>query len=91
MAKQKSPTQIPYKKDEQGHKPPMFRTKQSKVIHINGDFQSLCGNIRLLNKEKPTRGTFIPIKVNSIPSTTPYCTQCMGIWNSQITERKNRS
>lgn len=88
MANKKSPTLTPYKKDEQGHKPPMFRTKQSKVIHITGDFQSLCGNIRLINKDKPTRGTFSPIKVNRIPSTTPYCQMCMGLWNNQVTQAK---
>ena len=91
MANKKSPTPAPYKRDAQGKKPPMFRTSQSKVIHITGDFQSLCGNIRLLNKDKPTRGTFSPIKVNSIPKTTPHCALCMDIWNNQINQRSKQS
>lgn len=88
MANKKRPRPAPYTRDDKGQNPSLFCTKQSKVVHIDGDYQSLCGNIRLFNEAMPTRGTFLPIKVKSIPATTPYCELCMSIWNNQVIERK---
>lgn len=80
----------PYLLDNKGRRPLFFKTKQTKVVHIQDVFNnsSLCQNIRLVDPEKPTRGGFFPIYVKFINQKAHYCPTCLSIWNTRINEEK---